>query len=89
MARGHARQDIIRDEGDRERLLNCLRRTAQRFEWRGFAFVLMSSYLHLVLKTPGPTWGGTCQSPCWLMPTPAPVVLASSPLSSRVGTEPN
>jgi REP element-mobilizing transposase RayT len=54
MSRGNARQDIVRDDLDRERLLSVLGRTVERFGWRLFAFVLMTNHLHLVLKTPQP-----------------------------------
>ena len=39
MARGNARQRIIRDDHDRERLLDDLRRTVLRCGWELLAFV--------------------------------------------------
>jgi REP element-mobilizing transposase RayT len=54
MSRGNARQDIVCDDFDRERLLSVLGRTVEGFQWRLFAFVLMTNHLHLVLKTPQP-----------------------------------
>src|SRR5262245_13278686 len=59
MARGNARQAIVCDDLDRERLLAPLGRTVQRHQWRLFAFVVLTNPLHLVLKNPLPnlSWG--------------------------------
>ena len=56
MARGNARQRIVRDDHDRERLLDDLRRTMLRYGWELLAFVFMEmeNHLHLLLKTPRP-----------------------------------
>src|SRR5262249_39299023 len=54
MARGNGRQDIVRDDADRDRLQQELARAAQRCAWRIYAFVILSNHLHLVLKTPQP-----------------------------------
>ena len=54
MARGNARQRIVRDDHDRERLLDDLRRTVLRCGWELLAFVFMENHLHLLLKTPRP-----------------------------------
>ena len=54
MARGNGRQDIVRDDADRERLVEGLRQTVVRCSWRVYAFVIMSNHFHLVLKTPMP-----------------------------------
>jgi REP element-mobilizing transposase RayT len=54
MARGNGRQDIVRDDHDRQRLLACLERSVTRCSWRVYAFVLLNNHLHLVLKTPQP-----------------------------------
>jgi REP element-mobilizing transposase RayT len=54
MARGNGRQDIVRDDADRDRLVEDLGRAAVRCSWRVFAFVIMSNHLHVVLKTPQP-----------------------------------
>src|SRR5262249_20101402 len=54
MARGNGRQNIVRDGGDRDRLVEQLGRAAVRCSWQVFAFVIMSNHLHVVLKTPEP-----------------------------------
>src|SRR6516165_10671067 len=54
MARGNGRQHIVRDDVDRDRLVDHLGRAAVRCSWRVFAFVIMSNHLHVVLKTPDP-----------------------------------
>jgi REP element-mobilizing transposase RayT len=62
MSRGNARQDIVCDDSDRERLLSLLGRTVQRCQWRVFAFALLTNHLHLVLKTPLPNLSRGMQS---------------------------
>ncbi len=52
MARGNARQDIVGDDEDRQRLVDELDKAVQRSGWVIYAFVLMPNHLHLVLKTP-------------------------------------
>jgi REP element-mobilizing transposase RayT len=52
MARGNARQDIVCDDADRQRLPGGLEKAVQRSGWILYAFVLMTNHLHLVLKTP-------------------------------------
>ena len=54
MARGNGRQDIVRDDDDRDRLQQELGRAAVRCGWRVYAFVILSNHLHVVLKTPQP-----------------------------------
>jgi len=62
MARGNARQDIVCDDLDRERLGTLLGRTVLRYQWRVFAFVFLTNHLHLVLKTPLPNLSKGMQS---------------------------
>ena len=54
MARGNGRQDIVRDDRDRQHWLDTLERTTGLFRWELFAFVLMSNHFHLFLRTPEP-----------------------------------
>jgi putative transposase len=54
MARGNARQNIVHDDGDRQRLIDDLARTVARSEWQLLSFVVLSNHLHLLLKTPRP-----------------------------------
>jgi REP element-mobilizing transposase RayT len=54
MARGNGRQDIVRDDDDRDRLQQELGRAAVRCGWEVYAFVILSNHLHVVLKTPQP-----------------------------------
>jgi len=54
MARGNGRQDIVRDDHDREQLLVGLARTVRRCSWRVYAFAILSNHIHVVLKTPQP-----------------------------------
>ena len=63
MARGNARQRIVRDDHDRERLLDDLRRTVLRCGWELLAFVFMENHLHLLLKTPRPNLARACSIP--------------------------
>jgi len=47
MARGNGRQDIVRDDHDRQRLLAGLARAVQRCSWRVYAFVILSNHFHV------------------------------------------
>ena len=62
MARGNGRQSIVRDDADRDRLVDYLGRAAVRCTWRVYAFVIMSNHLHVVLKTPVPNLSRGMQS---------------------------
>ena len=53
--RGNERRDVFRDDGDRERFLAILGRTAPLFRWRLHAYVLMGNHYHLLVETPEPT----------------------------------
>ena len=54
MARGNGRQDVVRDDADRDRLQRELGRAAVRCGWKVYALVILSNHLHVVLKTPQP-----------------------------------
>jgi REP element-mobilizing transposase RayT len=54
MARGNGRQEIVRDDTDRDRLQEHLGRAAIRCGWRVCAFVIVPNHIHVVLKTPQP-----------------------------------
>ena len=54
VARGNGRQEIVRDDADRDRLQEQLDKAAIRCSWRVYAFAIMSNHLHIVLKTPHP-----------------------------------
>jgi REP element-mobilizing transposase RayT len=62
MARGNARQDIVRDDEDRCRLLEHLERVVRRPGWELLSFVVLSNHLHLLLKTPRPNLGRAMQA---------------------------
>jgi hypothetical protein len=47
MARGNGRQHIVRDDVDRDRLLEHLGRAVTRCSWRVYAFVVMPNHLHV------------------------------------------
>ncbi|MDZ7615948.1 MAG: transposase, partial [Patescibacteria group bacterium] len=53
-SRGNARQDIVRDDLDREKWMDWLRRTVETYNWRLHAWVLMSNHDHLFVETPEP-----------------------------------
>ena len=54
MARGNGRQNIVRDDVDRDQLQEHLGKAALRCGWRVYAFAIMSNHLHIVLETPQP-----------------------------------
>ena len=54
MSRGNERKPIARDERDRQKRLDWLRRTVETYGWRLHAFVLMRNHDHLFVETPEP-----------------------------------
>jgi putative transposase len=54
-ARGNERKDIFRDDADRERFVQMLGETVERFGWRLLKWVLMGNHYHLLVQTPQPT----------------------------------
>jgi REP element-mobilizing transposase RayT len=61
MARGNARQKIVRDDTDRRRLMAGLEHTVIRCGWELLAYAVMNNHLHLLLKTPRPNLGAGMQ----------------------------
>jgi REP element-mobilizing transposase RayT len=62
MARGDRREDIVKDDVDRERFEETLREVVERSGWVLFGWVLMGNHYHFLFKTPeanlvaGMTW---------------------------------
>jgi len=54
MSRGNEHGDIVRDDRDRLKRLDWLRRTVETYGWRLHAFVLMNNHDHLFVETPEP-----------------------------------
>jgi REP element-mobilizing transposase RayT len=52
ISRGNERRDIVRDDADRQKRLDWLRRTVEVYGWRLHAFVLMDNHDHLFVETP-------------------------------------
>jgi REP element-mobilizing transposase RayT len=52
MSRGNERRRIVRDDDDRTRRLDWLRRTVETYGWHLHAFVLMDNHDHLYVETP-------------------------------------
>lgn len=52
MSRGNERQPIVRDDADRVKRLDWLRRAIEMYGWRLHAFVLMENHDHLFVETP-------------------------------------
>jgi putative transposase len=52
MSRGNERRPIVRDDADREKRLDWLRRTIETYGWRLHAFTLMNNHDHLFVETP-------------------------------------
>jgi putative transposase len=61
MARGNARQKIVRDDADRRRLIDGLEQTVVRHGWELLSYVVMGNHLHLLVKTPRPNLGAGMQ----------------------------
>jgi putative transposase len=54
MNRGDRRDDIFRDDKDRERFLGTLGETCAKTDWQIHAWCLMRNHFHLVVETPKP-----------------------------------
>ena len=54
MSRGNERRPIVRDDIDRHKRLDWLRRTVEIYGWRLHAFALMTNHEHLFVETPEP-----------------------------------
>ena len=54
MSRGNERRPIVRDDADREKRLDGLRRTVETYGWRLHSFVLRDNHDHLFVETPQP-----------------------------------
>ena len=54
MNRGDQREDIFRDDEDRQRFLCTLSEACGKTDWQVHAYCLMRNHFHLVLETPQP-----------------------------------
>ena len=54
MSRGNEKHPIVRDDIDRYKRLDWLRRTVEIYGWRLHAFALMTNHEHLFVETPEP-----------------------------------
>ena len=54
MNRGDQREDIFRDDEDRQRFLGTLTEACGKTEWQIHAYCLMRNHFHLVIETPQP-----------------------------------
>jgi putative transposase len=52
MSRGNEKQPIVRDDIDRHKRIDWLRRTVEVYGWRLHAFALMTNHEHLFVETP-------------------------------------
>ena len=52
ISRGNERRPIVRDDADRHKRIDWLRRAVQTYGWRLHAFVLMKNHDHLFVQTP-------------------------------------
>jgi putative transposase len=50
--RGDRREDIFRDDLDRQQFLSTLAQACQKTEWQVHAYCLMRNHFHLVIETP-------------------------------------
>ena len=54
MSRGDRREDIFRDDLDRQSFIETLADACAKTDWQVHAFVLMPNHFHLVVETPQP-----------------------------------
>lgn len=52
ISRGHRRENVFRNDGDRKKFLNKLSLVAERLQLKIHAYVLMSNHYHLLIETP-------------------------------------
>lgn len=52
--RGDRKEDIFKDDGDREQFLSTLGEACGKTEWQVHAYCLMRNHFHLVIETPQP-----------------------------------
>jgi putative transposase len=52
MNRGGRREDIFKDDLDRERFLSTLGEACRKTDWQAHAYCLMRNHFHLVVETP-------------------------------------
>jgi REP element-mobilizing transposase RayT len=52
MSRGNGRRRIVKDDKDRARRMDLLRRTVETYGWHLHAWVLMNNHDHLYVETP-------------------------------------
>jgi REP element-mobilizing transposase RayT len=55
--RGNNRDDVFRDDGDRQVFLVILKGVVEVYRWRLLAYCLMRNHVHLVVQTPLPNLG--------------------------------
>ena len=55
LSRGDRREDIVVDDGDRERFIKTLGEAGVYAGWKVHVFCLMRNHFHLVIETPEPT----------------------------------
>jgi REP element-mobilizing transposase RayT len=76
MARGNGRQNIVRDDIDRDRLQEQLGKAPVRCSWHVYAFAIMSNHLHVSSKLRSLTSAAACSRFSRRMPTDGRVVAA-------------
>ena len=52
ISRGHRRENIYRNDGDRKNFLNKLSLVAERLQLKIHAYVMMNNHYHLLIETP-------------------------------------
>jgi REP element-mobilizing transposase RayT len=55
--RGNNREDIFRDDGDRQFFLTALIGVVEAYGWEVYAYCLMRNHFHIVVRTPVPNFG--------------------------------
>ena len=54
MNRGDRKEEVFRDDQDRQRFLATLGEVCQKTDWQVHAYCLMGNHFHLVVETPQP-----------------------------------
>ncbi|KPA19480.1 toxin RelE [Candidatus Magnetomorum sp. HK-1] len=54
MHRGNSGSDIFKSKGDREKFLDYLAKSVERYELKIHTYCLMTNHYHLIIETPQP-----------------------------------
>ncbi len=88
-ARGNERKAIYRDATDKERFLEILDGTLERFAWRCLTYCLMTNHYHLLVRTPQPNLARGMRDLNGVYAQPSTAATDGTGTSSKAATGPS